>query len=70
MTNINEMTYEELRAYTTQLIDELDVLRQNETANLNEISRLNDKIWFLETELDYFKGLFMEVVRSKNHDDK
>lgn len=70
MTNINEMTYEELKTYTTQLVDELEVLRQNETANLNEISRLNDKIWFLEAELDYFKNLFIEVVRSKNHDDK
>ena len=65
MININKMTYEELREYTTHLVDEVDTLRANETVNINEISRLNERIYFLSDELNYFKDLFMEVVRSK-----
>lgn len=69
MNDINNMTYEELLNYTKQLQEEIRILKENERMQFITIDKVNDKLFFYEDQLMYFKDLFrLIVVGGKNNE--
>ena len=62
MNDINNMTYEELLNYTKQLQEEIRILKENERMQFITIDKVNDKLFFYEDQLMYFKDLFRLIV--------
>lgn len=65
MSDINNMTYEELFRHTMQLSNEVEILKETQDLNRATIERLNEKIFIYEEQLMYFKELVKLIVGGK-----
>lgn len=65
MSDINNMTYEELFRHTMQLSNEMEIFKETQNLNHATIERLNEKIFIYEEQLMYFKELIKLIVGGK-----
>ena len=66
MSDINNMTYEELFRHTMQLSNEMEIFKETQDLNRATIERLNKKIIIYEEQIMYFKEVVKLIVGGKS----